>query len=53
MSGKIAANKGIKPIARIVAIAESGLEPKVMGLGPIPAVELVVSKHLKLKYFFY
>lgn len=43
MSGEAATNKGVKPIARIVAIAEAGVEPDIMGYGPVPAVELLVS----------
>ncbi|XP_058789317.1 acetyl-CoA acetyltransferase, cytosolic [Phymastichus coffea] len=44
MSREAATNKKVKPIARIVAIAESGVEPNIMGTGPIPAVELVLKK---------
>ena len=29
---------GIKPIARIVAYANAGVDPAVMGIGPVPAV---------------
>lgn len=43
MSGEAVVKKAVKPIARIVAIAEAGVEPNIMGTGPIPAVELVVS----------
>lgn len=43
MSAEAAKAKGIPSLARIVAIAQAGIEPDVMGLGPIPAVELVVS----------
>lgn len=43
MSREAAVEKKITPIARIVAIAESGVEPNIMGMGPVPAVELVVS----------
>lgn len=46
MSSVAAEKKGVKPIARIVAIAEAGVEPNIMGTGPIPAVELVVSLSL-------
>lgn len=42
MSSAAAQKKGIKPIAKIIALAESGVEPNIMGTGPIPAVELVV-----------
>lgn len=43
-SAEFAAEKGLKPIARIVAIAQVGVEPSVMGIGPVPAVELVLKK---------
>ncbi|XP_057319839.1 acetyl-CoA acetyltransferase, cytosolic [Microplitis mediator] len=44
MSAEAAKAKGIPSLARIVAIAQAGIEPDVMGLGPIPAVELVLKK---------
>ena len=44
MSAETAAQKGLSPLAKIVAIAQAGVEPKVMGIGPIPAVELVLQK---------
>lgn len=34
--------RGLSPLAKIVAMAQAGLEPRVMGLGPIPAIESVV-----------
>ena len=34
--------KGLKPLSRIVASATSALDPKVMGLGPVPAIRLVL-----------
>ena len=43
MSAESAASKGIRPLARIVAFAESGIDPDVMGMGPVHAIELVVS----------
>ena len=33
-----------KPLARLVAYAHAGVEPQVMGLGPIPAVRRVFEK---------
>ena len=33
-----------KPMARLVAYAHAGVEPQVMGLGPIPAVKKVFEK---------
>ncbi|XP_066588227.1 acetyl-CoA acetyltransferase [Prorops nasuta] len=44
MSSKAALDKGISILAHIVAIAQVGVEPKVMGTGPIPAIELVLQK---------
>jgi acetyl-CoA C-acetyltransferase len=42
MDAKTAKNH--KPIARLVAYAHAGVEPQVMGLGPIPAVKRVFEK---------
>ena len=37
-SGKAAAELGLKPIARVLGYATAGVAPRVMGVGPIPAV---------------
>ena len=37
MSDRKAADLGLCPMARIVASAAAGVEPRVMGLGPVPA----------------
>ncbi|MGH7122678.1 MAG: acetyl-CoA C-acetyltransferase [Acetobacteraceae bacterium] len=37
MSAKEAARRGLTPLARIVAFATAGVDPKVMGIGPIPS----------------
>jgi acetyl-CoA C-acetyltransferase len=42
MDAKTAKNH--KPMARLVAYAHAGVEPQVMGLGPIPAVRRVFEK---------
>ncbi|XP_017765726.1 PREDICTED: acetyl-CoA acetyltransferase, cytosolic [Eufriesea mexicana] len=44
MSAEIAAQRGLSPLAKIVAMAQVGMEPRVMGIGPIPAIELVLQK---------
>ncbi|OFZ88982.1 MAG: acetyl-CoA acetyltransferase [Betaproteobacteria bacterium RBG_16_66_20] len=44
MESGAAAKAGAKPIARLVAYAHAGVEPNVMGLGPIPAVKRVFEK---------
>ncbi len=37
MSAAKAAALGLKPLARIASYASSGLDPKIMGMGPVPA----------------
>jgi len=44
MEAKSAQASGVKPVARLVAYAHAGVEPQVMGLGPIPAVKKVFEK---------
>ena len=44
MSDKEAARRGIKPLARIVSWATSGVDPAVMGSGPIPASREALKK---------
>ncbi|MGE0560536.1 MAG: acetyl-CoA C-acyltransferase [Flavobacteriales bacterium] len=41
-SGDVVKAKGLKPLSRIVASATSALDPRVMGLGPVPAIRLVL-----------
>jgi acetyl-CoA C-acetyltransferase len=41
-SGDFIKEKGLKPLTRIVASATSALDPRVMGLGPVPAIKLVL-----------
>ncbi|WP_411974340.1 3-oxoadipyl-CoA thiolase [Sulfitobacter faviae] len=35
---------GLAPIARVVAMSAAGVEPRVMGIGPIPAVRKVLDR---------
>ncbi|MEQ5828098.1 3-oxoadipyl-CoA thiolase [Sulfitobacter sp. NFXS29] len=35
---------GLNPIARVVAMSAAGVEPRVMGIGPIPAVRKVLDR---------
>jgi acetyl-CoA C-acetyltransferase len=44
MEANAAKKAGAKPLARLVAYAHAGVEPQVMGLGPIPAVKMVFEK---------
>jgi acetyl-CoA C-acetyltransferase len=43
-SSAFAEKNNLKPMARLVAYAHAGVEPQVMGLGPIPAVKKVFEK---------
>ena len=44
MTDKEAARRGLKPLARIVSWATAGVEPAVMGSGPIPASRAALAK---------
>jgi acetyl-CoA C-acetyltransferase len=44
MEAGAAAKKGLKPMARLVAYAHSGVDPKIMGIGPVPAVHSVLAR---------
>jgi acetyl-CoA C-acetyltransferase len=44
MEAGAAKKAGAKPLARLVAYAHAGVEPQVMGLGPIPASKRVFEK---------
>ncbi|MBL8699014.1 MAG: acetyl-CoA C-acetyltransferase [Alphaproteobacteria bacterium] len=44
MSEAEAAKRGVKPLARIVAWATAGVDPAIMGSGPIPASRLALKK---------
>jgi acetyl-CoA C-acetyltransferase len=43
-SSEYSKKQNLKPLARLVAYAHAGVEPQVMGLGPIPAVKRVFEK---------
>jgi acetyl-CoA C-acetyltransferase len=44
MEAGAAKKLGAKPLARLVAYSHAGVEPQLMGLGPIPAVKRVFEK---------
>jgi 3-oxoadipyl-CoA thiolase len=44
MSEAKASSLGIRPMARIVAAAAAGVEPRLMGLGPIPATRKALAR---------
>jgi 3-oxoadipyl-CoA thiolase len=43
-SESAAARYGLTPIARVVGAAAAGVEPRVMGIGPIPAIQKVLDR---------
>ncbi len=44
MSARRAAALGLEPLARIVAFASAGVDPAIMGTGPIPAVQKCLAR---------
>ncbi|XP_056150811.1 acetyl-CoA acetyltransferase, cytosolic [Lampris incognitus] len=44
MSQSEAERRGLKPMARIISWAQAGLDPSVMGMGPVPAIRKAVEK---------
>ncbi|HEX8009816.1 MAG TPA: acetyl-CoA C-acyltransferase family protein [Casimicrobiaceae bacterium] len=44
MEKSIAAKKGLKPMARLVSYGHAGIDPKIMGLGPVSAVKSALSR---------
>src|SRR5207248_1039283 len=51
-SHEFATKNNLKPLARILASTSAGVDPRVMGIGPVPAVQKLEQKHqLKLNDF--
>jgi acetyl-CoA C-acetyltransferase len=44
MEAGVAAKRGLKPLARLVGWAYAGVDPKYMGIGPVPATRKVLEK---------
>lgn len=44
MSREKADELGLKPLARIIANASAGVDPSIMGIGPVPATKRVLEK---------
>jgi acetyl-CoA acyltransferase len=43
-SGALAKSLGLQPRARVVGMAVAGLEPRIMGYGPVPAVHKLLQR---------
>ncbi|MCV6639298.1 acetyl-CoA C-acyltransferase family protein [Candidatus Albibeggiatoa sp. nov. NOAA] len=44
MEAKAAEAKGLKPMARLVSYGHAGVDPKYMGIGPVPAIKNALAK---------
>ena len=44
MERAAAEKKGLKPMARMLSYAHSGVDPKIMGIGPVPAVKIALER---------
>ncbi len=44
MSAAKAQELGLKPLAKIIAYASAGVEPEIMGMGPVPVVKKTLEK---------
>jgi acetyl-CoA C-acetyltransferase len=44
MSARKASELGLQPLARIAAYASVGVDPKIMGMGPVPASQICLRK---------
>ncbi len=44
MEAGTAKARGLKPLARLVAYAHAGVDPKYMGIGPVPASQMALKK---------
>jgi acetyl-CoA acyltransferase 2 len=43
-SGQFAAERGVRPLGRLLAWGSAGVDPSIMGIGPAPAVRKVLSR---------
>src|SRR5262249_58903602 len=44
MERGLAEKRGFKPLGRLVAYSYAGVDPKFMGIGPVPAVRVLLKK---------
>ena len=44
MDAQVAQQRGLKPMARLVAYAHAGVDPAYMGIGPVPATQKALTK---------
>ena len=44
MTAEEAEERGLKPMARVVSYGHAGVDPSIMGIGPVPAMENALAK---------
>ncbi len=44
MEASVAKARGLKPLARLVAYAHAGVDPRYMGIGPVPATQKALKR---------
>jgi len=44
MEGSLAQQRGLHPLGKLVAYAHAGVDPKYMGIGPVPAIRKVLAR---------
>ncbi len=44
MSGEKVRELGVKPLARVVEVTAAGVSPRIMGIGPVPAVRQALAR---------
>jgi acetyl-CoA C-acetyltransferase len=44
-SEKFAKQNNLKPMARVLAVTSAGVDPRVMGIGPVPAIRKMEQRH--------
>jgi acetyl-CoA C-acetyltransferase len=44
MEGSLAQQRGLHPLGKLVAYAHAGVDPKYMGIGPVPAIRKVLER---------
>ena len=44
MEGATVAKRGAKPLGRLVSYAHAGVDPKIMGIGPVPATRKALAR---------
>ena len=44
-SEKFAKDNNLKPLGRVLAVTSAGVDPRVMGIGPVPAIRKMEQRH--------